>query len=104
MPLNNSTKHIINEQIFEICKNEIVIINTARGELVNQDDLIDHLEKGKIRGYLTDVLDYEPIKPNHPLTKFNNVIITPHIGSRNYETVERQGLKAVYNLLNFINK
>ena len=104
MPLNNSTKHIINEQIFEICKNEIVIINTARGELVNQDDLIDHLEKGNIRGYLTDVLDYEPIKPNHPLTKFNNVIITPHIGSRNYETVERQGLKAVFNLLNFINK
>lgn len=104
MPLNNSTKHIINKKILDMCNNEIVIINTARGELVNQDDLIDYLEKGNVRGYLTDVLDDEPIKPNHPLIKFDNVIITPHIGSRNYETVERQGLKAVQNLLNFINK
>ena len=104
MPLNDSTKHIINKQTLDMCNNEIVIINTARGELVNQDDLVDYLEKGNVRGYLTDVLDYEPIKPNHPLTKFDNVIITPHIGSRNYETVERQGLKAVQNLLNFINK
>ena len=41
---------------------------------------------------------------NHPLLNFENVIITPHIGSRNYETVERQGLKAVNNLLNFLKQ
>ena len=104
MPLNKTTKHILNGSVFNICKNEVVIVNTARGDLVNQDDLIHNLKNHKIRGYLTDVLDSEPIKPNHPLVNFKNVIITPHIGSRNYETVERQGLKAVKNLLNFIKK
>ena len=104
MPLNETTKHILNASFFKICKNGVVIVNTARGDLVNQNDLIHNLKSHKIRGYLTDVLDYGPIRPNHPLVKFKNVIITPHIGSRNYETVERQGLKAVKNLLNFIKK
>ena len=63
--------------------------------------IIDYLNRDKIRGYLTDVLEEEPIIKNHPFLNCKNVLITPHIGSRNYETVQRQGLKSVENLINF---
>ena len=102
-PLNNKTRNIINKDVLDLCKEDTVIINTARAELINSDSLMEFLKKGKIRGYLTDVLQKEPIIDNHPFLNFNNVIITPHIGSRNYETVERQGLKAAENIINFLN-
>lgn len=102
LPLNEKTNNLIDENILANCKNNIKIINTARGKLINQKALIKYLENGKIGGYLTDVLEEEPMIHNHPLLNFDNVLITPHIGSRNYETVERQGIKAVENLINFI--
>ena len=52
-----------------------------------------------LSAYLTDVMDEEPMRENHPLLKFDNVIITPHIGSRTYESVQRQGMMAVENLI-----
>lgn len=104
IPLNDQTKHIINHETLKLCKKDAIIINTARGELIEIKALVQCLNDKKIRGYLTDVLEKEPMILNHPLLNFENVIITPHIGSRNYETVERQGLKAVNNLLNFLKK
>jgi len=103
IPLNNNTKQIINTEVLNLCKHDVVIINTARGKLIQLKALQEFLINGKIRGYLTDVLEKEPMILDHPLLNFENVIITPHIGSRNYETVERQGLKAVENLINYIN-
>lgn len=100
LPLNKYTSNIINKDAFAKFKSEIVIINTARSGLVDENCLIKNLRENKIRGYLTDVLDKEPMVANHPLLEFDNVIITPHIGSRNHETVARQGLAAVYNLVN----
>lgn len=99
LPLNNKTKEIINSDAFNMFKNDIVIVNTARAGLIDRDALVYSLDNNKIRGYLTDVLDEEPMEENHPFLKYDNVIITPHIGSRNYETVARQGLAAVNNLL-----
>jgi D-3-phosphoglycerate dehydrogenase / 2-oxoglutarate reductase len=103
LPLNSQTKNIIDENEFNSFKNDIVIINTARAGLINEKSLVDKLEHKELRAYLTDVLMDEPIINEHPLLKYSNVIITPHVGSRNYETVERQGLKAVLNLLSFFN-
>jgi len=60
--------------------------------------LISGLRKGTIEAYLADVLEEEPMIENHPLLEFENVIITPHIGSRTYESVQRQGLRSVENL------
>lgn len=102
LPLNKFTANIINEVAFNKFKSSIVIINTARAGLIDEQCLINSLKKNKIRGYLTDVLNTEPMIDNHPLLEFDNVIITPHIGSRNHETVVRQGLAAVNNLLNNI--
>ena len=64
-----------------------------------KESLIKSLKTDKIKAYLTDVLEEEPMILNHPLNQFKNVIITPHIGSRTYESVERQGLMAVENLI-----
>ena len=94
---------MINNELLSRAKRELVIINTSRALLVDQDSLIDSLKKKKIKAYLTDVMEEEPITENHPLLQFENVIITPHIGSRTYESVQRQGIMAVENLFNALN-
>jgi D-3-phosphoglycerate dehydrogenase len=77
----------------------VYIINTARGEIVNTADLIDGLKSGHIAGYGADVLDQEPPPADYPLLKLPNVIVTPHIGSRTHESVQRQAMAAVTNLI-----
>lgn len=99
LPLNNETEGIINEKIINSASKKMVIVNTSRALVVNQKDLIQSLKTNKIMAYLTDVLEEEPMIENHPLNEFENVIITPHIGSRTYESVQRQGLMAVENLI-----
>lgn len=100
VPLIKSTKHLIDKKVFSNCKRDIIIVNTSRALIINQDDLINSLKNNLIGGYLTDVLENEPINLNEPLLDFENVLISPHVGSRTYESIERQGLKAVENLLN----
>ncbi len=102
MPLTNETKEIIDKSIFDKCNKRVIIVNTARAGLINLENLIEALKNKKISAYLTDVLEDEPMIQNHPLLKFDNVIITPHIGSRTYESVERQGTMAVENLMRIL--
>ncbi len=99
-PLTDKTENLINKKLLEECKNEIIIVNTARAKVVNHLDLVWLLENKKIAAYLTDVLEEEPISKNNPLLKYDNVFITPHIGSRTFESVERQGTASILNLLN----
>jgi len=99
MPLNDETEGIISVEIFEQMKNKPLIINTARAGLVDKIALLDVLEKKEICGYLTDVMWDEPMNKDEELLKFDNVFITPHIGSRTFESVERQGSAAVRNLI-----
>jgi len=104
LPLTDSTRGIINTDLISKAKKNMVIVNTSRALIVDQESLIYLLEQKKIKAYLTDVLEEEPMIKDHPLLNFNNVIITPHIGSRTYESVQRQGTMAVNNLLKFLNK
>ena len=99
LPLNQETEGMINEEVINSAQKKMVIVNTSRALVVNQKDLIHSLQANKIKAYLTDVLEQEPMVKNHPLNEFDNVIITPHIGSRTYESVQRQGLMAVENLI-----
>ena len=70
--------------------------------LVDSIALIDGLKSGKIKGYLTDVLSHEPIVDDEVLIGIENVIITPHVGSRTFQSVQRQGIMAIKNLLKLI--
>ena len=72
--------------------------------LIDSVALIEGIKKEKIRGYLTDVLANEPIIENEILLGVENIIITPHIGSRTHQSVQRQGCMAVNNLLKMIDE
>lgn len=98
IPLNDKTKHIISKEEIDYIAKPIILVNTSRALIIEQKSLLYGLETGKIAAYLTDVLEEEPMSENNPLLNYNNVIITPHIGSRTYESVVRQGCMAVNNL------
>ncbi|NBC10563.1 MAG: 3-phosphoglycerate dehydrogenase [Planctomycetes bacterium] len=103
MPATEQTRGFINAERLQLCKDGVIIINTARGTLVNEDDVAAAAKSGKIGGYGTDVLAFEPIRTPHPFQEIDNILVTPHVGSRTYESVERQAMRATQNILNFLN-
>ncbi|MFG6687191.1 D-2-hydroxyacid dehydrogenase [Mariniflexile sp. HNIBRBA6329] len=78
-PLFESTEGIINKQNIAKMKDGVMIINTARGGLIVEEDLKEALNSGKVAGAAVDVVSSEPIQENNPLLKAKNCIITPHI-------------------------
>ncbi len=78
VPLNEDTKDMMNYDRFKLMKKDALLINIARGEVVNQEDLIKALEEGLIRGAALDVTTPEPLPKDNPLWKMANVYITPH--------------------------
>ena len=75
----------------------------ARGEIVNTADMVAALQSGRVSGYGADVLDVNPPPADHPLLKLPNVVITPHVASRTYESVVRQATTSVKNLILAMN-
>ena len=94
-----SNKMINADVINNKLKKQPIIINTSRGKLIDVDDVISGLSNGSIRGYLTDVLAQEPMAVEEKLRGIENIIITPHVGSRTYQSVVRQGSMAILNLV-----
>lgn len=76
--LNQQTKHLINKEVFKKMKNTALFINTARGGIVNEGDLIDALKNKDILGACLDVFESEPLPINSELRSLGNVILTPH--------------------------
>jgi D-3-phosphoglycerate dehydrogenase len=101
MNLTPENRHFINRDRLSLMKPTAYLINCARGALVNGPDLVEALREGKIAGYAADVMEPEPPDPKDPLITcgLHNVILTPHIGSRTYESVVRQATMAVKNLI-----
>ncbi len=97
--LTPETRDLIRAETIARMKPGVIVINCARGEIVNTADMAAALESGQVRGYGTDVLEAEPPPADHPLTHHPRCIVTPHIGSRTCESVERQALAAVENLI-----
>ncbi|MFP7334317.1 C-terminal binding protein [Shouchella clausii] len=77
-PLNEETKHIFNKEAFKKIKNDAMIINVARGPLIDEEALIQALKKGEIRFAGLDVFENEPLNVNSPLRKMDNVLLTCH--------------------------
>lgn len=88
-PLTPDTKHLINKSKLELMKSEACIINTARGAIINEADLIEALKNKKIAGAALDVQEQEPPELSNPLFNMKNVILTPHIGWRCLESRQR---------------
>jgi len=101
--LTPQTRHLLNGQNLSKLRKGAIIVNCARGELVEVEGLVAALKSGHLRGYAADVLDQEPPPADHPLLGLPNVILTPHIGSRTNESVQRQASCAVENLTLFLS-
>jgi glycerate dehydrogenase len=88
-PLTAQTKHLINKDRLNLMKPSAFIINTSRGALIKETDLIEALQNGKIAGAALDVQDPEPPDVQNPLFSMDNVILTPHIGWKCLESRQR---------------
>ena len=99
--LTEKTKGLIDARRIGLLKPGAVIVNTGRGELISLAPLVEAIKAGKIR-YGADVLDQEPPPADHPLLGLPGTVLTPHIGSRTHESVQRQASCAVENLTRFL--
>lgn len=99
--LREDTRLLIDERRLALMQKGAWLINSSRGELVETSAVLAALDSGQLAGYAADVMEEEPPPPDHPLLHHPKAIITPHIGSRTFESVPRQALKATTNLLNF---
>jgi D-3-phosphoglycerate dehydrogenase len=102
MNLTPENRGFINAERISRMKDGVIIINTARGGLVVEEDVAEACTSGKLGGYGADVLDTEPMIVPHIFQEIDNIIITPHVGSRTFESVERQAMRAVKNIVNFL--
>ena len=99
VPLVKETYHMINEEKLRKVKKGAILINTARGAVVDTNALVKALKEGWIAGAGLDVFEEEPLPPDHPLTKLDNVVLTPHIGASTIEAQERAGIKIVEKII-----
>jgi glyoxylate reductase len=98
VPHTKETDQLFDMKIFKKMKKSAFLINTARGKIVNEKDLIIALNKKIIAGAALDVYELEPISEKHPLTKIQNVVLAPHIGSSTKETRAKMAEITIKNL------
>jgi lactate dehydrogenase-like 2-hydroxyacid dehydrogenase len=99
-PATPETKHLMNAARFAQMQKGSILINTARGDVVNENDLIAALEAGTIGGAGLDVFEKEPVVPA-ALSSMENVVLLPHLGSATTETRVAMGMRAIDNLAAF---
>ncbi len=94
LPLNQDTYHLFNKELFRKMKKGALLINTSRGAIINEDDLVEALKTNQIGGAGLDVMEKEPPQENHPLYSFDNVVITPHSAFYSEESLAELKQKA----------
>jgi phosphoglycerate dehydrogenase-like enzyme len=85
-PLGPETKHMINQRTLGLMKGDAILLNTARGGLVCEPDLVEALRAKRIAGAALDVFEDEPLPKNHPLLKLENVVLTPHTAGTDWQS------------------
>jgi glycerate dehydrogenase len=103
-PLTNENAGFINKHTIDKMKPTVFLVNTGRGPLINEQDLADALNSGKIAGAGLDVLSVEPASKSNPLPSAKNCFITPHIAWATFEARTRLMNIATENLKAFINE
>ena len=104
MPLNDETKNLIGRDQFLKMKENCVLINTARGGIVNENDLLWALQNKKIYGAGLDVFEKEPPIKDHPLFKLDNIVLTPHNAALTLECRKRMSLESAENVAYYLEE
>lgn len=105
-PLNDGTRNLINKERLALMKNDVVIVNAARGAVTDESAIADALLSGSIGAFGTDVYSVEPLEKNHPLYSIKdlpNVMLTPHMAWGAYESRKRCLDEIVSNINDFCN-
>jgi len=97
-PLNESTRHLIDEKEFQKMERKPFLINTSRGPIVSEKALIKALEEGRISGAGLDVLETEPPDSRNPMLKMENVIFSPHVGFYSVESISELKRRTAKNV------
>ncbi len=95
VPLTSETRHLLNSDRLALMKSTAILVNTARGPIVDSAALVDALESGRLAAAGIDVFEEEPLPPEHPLLSCPNVLITPHFAWYSRESRPRLYLMAV---------
>ena len=98
VPLLDSTKHMVNKEVLDSAKKGLILINTARGGVVDEKALYDALVSGKVKAAGMDVFEEQPPKADNPLFNLDNFIGTLHVGGSTAEAMERNGKTVVDNI------
>ena len=98
-PLNDETRGFVNKTLLESMNPSGVLINTARGGLVVESDLVDALKSGQIAGAGLDVFEEEPTDPNNPLYELDNAIVSAHVAGNDELSLVEMGLEAAQNII-----
>ncbi|MFE8697876.1 hydroxyacid dehydrogenase [Cytobacillus sp. FJAT-53684] len=103
IPLSEHTKGFINQHHFNLMKPSAYLINTARGGIINHEDLYEALKQGKMAGAALDVFDPEPPPKDHPILTCPNVIVTPHVGGTTVECNYIMATTVARNVIQLLN-
>ena len=98
VPYTKQTHQLVDMKFLKKMKNTSFLVNTARGMIIKEKDLVSALRKKIIAGVALDVFENEPIGKNHPFTKMQNVVLAPHVGSSTIETRKKMTELTVKNL------
>jgi D-3-phosphoglycerate dehydrogenase len=99
VPLNDETENLIDVEELALLKSTAILVNCARGGIINEDALYDVLKNDKIFGAGIDVFAIEPTPGDHPLFTLDNVLVNPHAAASAMECLERMGVQAAQNIL-----
>lgn len=105
VPGGEQTRHLLNrERLFGKCRPNLLVINDARGEVLDEYALADALKEKKIAGAAVDVFAKEPMPADHPLLKLDNVVLTPHLGASTDEAQTAVSVQACDAIIAYLNR
>ncbi|MHA2171792.1 MAG: hydroxyacid dehydrogenase [Candidatus Kariarchaeaceae archaeon] len=102
LPLVPATRHLIDEQAFQKMKDGVIIVNTSRGGIIDENALLQALSSGKVLGAGLDVFEKEPLTSTNPLISQSNVFVTSHIGAQTYEAGKNNSEVVCKKIIEFL--
>jgi len=101
-PSSSETRGMLDDAAFEKMRPGVIIVNAARGGIVDEAALARAIESGKVLAAALDVFEKEPVDPDNPLLRYDQVVLTPHIGASTFEAQERVAVEIAHQVVDFL--